>query len=290
MQEAQPGAVIISYHPEEDVFENLRLLCLQVRPVVVVDNGSSDAALAKLREASITLSFALIENKQNLGIATALNQGIRALGEKQCDRVFLFDQDSAVTEGYIQTMMNCFSAAPDNLGILVPRYVDRRFGTILAPPIEKTGRMKVATTSGSLMSMAIFDVAGYFVEELFIDGVDYEYSLRIRFLGFSIGECGEAVLLHSPGTPTYHRLLGSKRFQAANYSAVRRYYQERNKVWLAKRYWRNFPAIIASFSAMTVKELLKIILVEDDKLRKVRAMSRGLLDGFRGRMGPCRLR
>ena len=287
MQEVQVGAAVVSYHPDADVIQNLTLLRQQVQRVVVIDNGSPDAALQLLRKACQTLGFELIENGENLGIATALNQGVRSLRESGCAFALLLDQDSTVTDGYVETMLRCFhrSTDPKSLAILVPRYVDRRFGTVLEPPTGSTGALEAATTSGSLMPIEIFAIAGFFADELFIDGVDYEYSLRVRRLGFRIAECADAVLLHSPGTPTYHRLLGSKPFQAANYSPIRRYYQERNKIWVSRRYWRTFSGFCAKQFAISAKDLLKIVLVEDDKGRKCRYFFSGVFDGLRERMG-----
>ncbi len=283
------GAVVVTYHPDADVMENLRILREQVAPIVVVDNGSDGEELRKLRATAEILGLQVMENGENLGIARALNRGVRHLRDAGCGYVFLFDQDSTVTPGYVETMCSCFAGSPDagSLGILVPRYVDRRFGSVLAPPADGRGHLEAATTSGSLMPVELFAAAGFFADELFIDGVDYEYSLRVRRLGYVIDECSAAELLHSPGTPTLHRWLGGKPFQAANYSPIRRYYQERNKIWVAKRYWRNFPGFCAKQFLTSAKDLLKIVLVEQDKVRKVRFFFRGVRDGLLGRTGKA---
>jgi len=281
------GAVVVSYHPDADVIEDLKLLREQLRCVVVVDNGSTAASLQLLRDAQEQVGFSLIANPENMGIATALNQGALFLRDKGCQFVFLFDQDSSITPGYVETMTQCFADALKTrlLAILVPRYVDRRFGSVLEPPTGHGGHLEAATTSGSLMPIEIFGRAGLFADELFIDGVDYEYSLRVRRFGYTIEECKQAVLLHSPGTPTHHAFFGGKRFQAANYSALRRYYQERNKIWVAKRYARQFPLFCAKQFFISAKDFLKIWLVESDKWRKTRFFFNGILDGLRGRTG-----
>jgi rhamnosyltransferase len=291
MNELQVGAVVVTYHPDEDVAENLRLLREQVETMVVVDNGSSPVELEMLHRTRDALRFELIENGDNLGIATALNQGVRRVRELGRSYAMLFDQDSRVTEGFVTTMVQCFAASRStkSLAILVPRYVDKRLGGILPPPVNRGGGLEMATTSGSLMPIEIFDIAGWFADELFIDIVDYEYSLRVRQVGFTIDECADAVLLHSPGTPTTHRWLGSKEFQAPNYSPVRRYYQERNKIWLTKRYWQSFPRYCLRTFVFSAKDLLKIVLVEEDKFRKCQYFWSGVRDGLRGRTGKIRV-
>ena len=281
------GAVVVTYHPDQDVAGNLRLLRAQVETVVVVDNGSPEASLQSLREACTSLALHLVENGENLGIATALNGGVKQLRGMGCTLAVLFDQDSTITEGYLQTMMRCFTAAPASkrLAILVPRYVDSRFANTLAPPVSSDGSLEAATTSGSMMPLPIFEAIGWFAEELFIDGVDYEYSLRVRRAGYTIAECPEAVLLHSPGTPTYHRIFGKSTIQAANYSPVRRYYQERNKIWVAKRYVLTFPGFCARQFLTSLKDLVKILLFEQVKGRKIRFFFLGIWHGLLGRTG-----
>jgi rhamnosyltransferase len=280
-------AVVVTYHPDADALENLRAVRPQVECLVVVDNGSSAAELSMLREAGLALGFDLIENETNLGIATALNSGVRHAQALHKEWIFLFDQDSRVTDGFVSTMLDAFSnsASGDRLAILVPRYIDSRFGHVLPSQGDEGVHQQAATTSGSLTPARVFDRAGMFLDELFIDGVDYEYSLRVRSLGMVIDECPAAQLLHSPGTPSYHSLFGLKRFQVANYSPLRRYYQERNMILITRRYWRRFMPFLLGQITISLIDFIKILIAEDDKWRKCRFFFRGIIDGLRNRTG-----
>lgn len=281
------AAVVVTFHPDAKVLENLSVLRPQTDRLIVVDNGSSDGELTPLRELCDALGAELLENGENLGIATALNQGVAAARETNCSWVLLFDQDSRVTDGFVEAMVRFFLSNPwgDRLAIANPRYVDFRLGTPLPQHREIDGVLESATTSGSLSRMSLFDETGGFADELFIDGVDYEYSLRARAKGYVIATCAEAVLLHSPGDPTSHGFPGSKPFQASNYAPIRRYYQERNKIWICKRYGRRFPEFFLNQFTISVKDLVKIVLVEKNSGRKLRYFLRGIADGVRGRMG-----
>lgn len=280
--------VVVTYHPDSEVLENLQHLRPEVKHLVVVDNGSLEAELAPLRAAAEPMNFEVIEVASNLGIATALNIGIRQAEALGCEWVLLFDQDSQVTDGFTDTLLQAFRSTPaeERLAILIPRYVDKRLGTPMKAILEADGTIETAMTSGTLMRIKTFQEHGLFVESLFIDGVDHEYSLRARAAGLSIKECPDAVLLHSPGTPSVHRLrLRKKPFLSSNYSPIRRYYQERNKVWLVRRYWRTFPAFSKRQFAVSLKDLIKIVLFEEDKVTKCRFFFRGLWHGLIGRMG-----
>jgi rhamnosyltransferase len=140
-------------------------------------------------------------------------------------------------------------------------------------------------TSGSFLPMSILRDHGWFEDNLFIDAVDYEYSLRLRSQGLRIEECSQAVLLHSPGTPKVHRFRGRYLFLTPNYSPMRRYYQERNKVWITRRYWSRFPFFCLKLFFRSAKDYVKLLSVEDNKWNKLRASLMGVRDGIQGRMG-----
>jgi rhamnosyltransferase len=286
--QADVCAVVVAYHPDGDVLDNLSTLRRQLETIVVVDNGSNKDEVLALRERCISLGAMLIENNENLGIARALNQGIEAARAIHSEWVFLFDQDSRVTEGFVDTMMRGFAESPfgERLAILNPRYVDSRLGNDLLQHRQlRDGSLEAPTTSGSLTPMHVYRETGLFAEELFIDGVDYEYGLRVRSMNYFVATCNEAVLLHSPGAPVRHRLLGLMTFTSSNYSAVRRYYQERNKIWNLRRYGRRYPGFFVYQFYISLKELTKILLADENRWRKVRFFFRGYLDGLRNRMG-----
>ncbi len=279
-------AVVVTYHPDAAVLANLTALCAEPAAVVAVDNGSTPEELVALRQAALRLGFTLIQNGENLGIATALNLGARWAGGQGADWLLLFDQDSCVTPGFVPQMLAAFTAraAIRRLGLLVPTYRDLRHGTAIPPERLPSGGLEVAMTSGTLLPMEVYQACGPFAEELFIDLVDHEYSLRLRLAGYLIAEC-DAVLLHSPGTPRVHTVLG-KRFETANYSPVRRYYQERNRIWMVRRYWRPFPGYCGRTLLGGLKELVKVLFVERrETAAKAAMLLRGYRDGLLGRMG-----
>ena len=116
-------AVIVTFRPKADALENLAKVRPQVQGLVVVDNGSSAEALAPFRAAIGDLDFTLIENGENLGIATALNIGVRWAQSKDYEFVALFDQDSTVSEGFIETMLSKYRSQiePDIYAIVTPK-------------------------------------------------------------------------------------------------------------------------------------------------------------------------
>ncbi len=98
-------------------------------------------------------------------------------------------------------------------------------------------------------------------------------------------ECSNAVLAHSLGKATSHRMFGCT-FFTTNHSPGRRYYITRNRLTLIKRYClKEREWALAEVKAL-MKDAVKILLVEKDKLAKSKYMTRAVYDAIFGRLGP----
>jgi rhamnosyltransferase len=280
-------AVIVSFRPRLEDLGNLARVRPQVEHLVVVDNGSPEEQLHLLRAASHELDFALLENGQNLGIAAALNVGVKWAQANGFGWVALFDQDSEVTDGFIAQMLADFEhfALQRNILLLVPRYKDPGSGVERVCPMDEDGGPFVTITSGSLLPISAFEKCGYFKEELFIYTVDDEYSLRLRSHGYSIALSPHAVLLHTSGIPSYYRMFGRQLFQTTNYRPGVRYYISRNRVWMALMYGARYPRWVRGAFRSSLIDLCKLAIAEDLRWAKVKMVFLGFRDGMLGRMG-----
>jgi rhamnosyltransferase len=279
-------AVVITFQPQAAVWDNLAKVRQQVEALLVVDNGSSPESLAPLHTFSAEAGITLIENKVNLGIAAALNAGVRWARAKGFQYVALFDQDSTVTDGFIEAMLSAYQSHPqrDRLAIVTPAQVERNTGRTRGQECAKDGGPLVAITSGSLMPTAIFDQCGWFEEELIIDGVDHEYCFRARALGYTLAQCRDALLLVAVGSLRCHEVLGLK-IMAKHYSARRRYYITRNRLVIVRRFWKEHPAWCYRQLRDVVQDTIKVICFEEQRSTKLRNTARGIHDALRGRMG-----
>lgn len=279
------SAIIVSYNPPWEILRNIAALRPQVGSIVVVDNGSSEQPLAMLRSNQTKYGFELVENGSNLGVAAALNVGIRQVKAKGGSWVALFDQDSTVEPGFIPSMLKTLESVcdPSKVSIVCPVYLDTHTGITFPIRRSRTGEVLSVMTSGSLISMKLFDRIGNFHEPLFIDYVDIEFCLRSRRAGYSIVQSRRAVLHHSLGRTTRHRILG-RWFASTNHSAGRRYYITRNRSWLLWKFLRDWPWSLREAQSVIV-ETIKILLVEEDRLRKLKNTILGIGDALRGRMG-----
>jgi rhamnosyltransferase len=279
-------AVMITFRPQAAVLENLATVRPQVEGLIVVDNGSAAESLRALHAAARELDFKLIENGVNLGIAAALNAGVRWAKAEGYQYVSLFDQDSTVTEGFIAAMRAAYESHPrrDKVAVVTPSQVEKSTGRARGHRWAKDGGPLVAITSGSLMPITLFDQCGWFQEELIIDCVDHEYCFRARSQGYTLAECRKAVLLVAVGSTTSHRAFGMT-MSARHYNATRRYYMTRNRLVMVRRFWRQQPAWCCRTLQDIFQDAIKVVLLEEGRWGKTRNTVRGIYDALGGRMG-----
>lgn len=278
------AAVVVTYNPAPGIVRNISVVSTQVSRVVIVDNGSAVEAEPYLHELEADHRCTIIRNGQNLGIAAALNLGLKYALEVGCDWTCTLDQDSTVCDGFISEMLRTFQHAPypERVALITPSYVDRESGSMVRLRRSATGEILATMTSGSMVPSLAIQKLGLFQEDLFIDGVDTEFCLRARRAGLLIIQ-SPAVLLHSLGRTTYHCLFGL-RFGTTNHSAARHYYISRNRFKLLSRYWVDWRWSWREIKGM-VFDFTKIALVERNKWSKFRAMGAGTVDALRGRVG-----
>ena len=286
-------AVVVSYHPGAEIIENVTALLDQVDEVVIVDNGSGAETKELLDKLNSYPKVNIIYNEENLGIAEALNIGVKHTKAAGHQWVATFDQDSRVAPGMIRMMQSAYDAYPEKekVAILTPRYKDKTTGCVTRNASEKVdfnkeplSEMLIAITSGNLVKLSVFDAVGYFNKALFIDYVDIEFCLRCRLHDYKILEVYDAVLEHSLGSPTQHKFFG-KISTSTNHSGLRRYYIARNRIYVYKQFAIAYPIWVSMDVYVFLKEITKLMLFERDRRTKLAAICRGIFHGFVGRMG-----
>jgi rhamnosyltransferase len=277
-------AVIVTYNPQPTFIENVTAVAAQVGQVVVVDNGSSGETVQQLQELETRQVCKVIRNGQNLGIAAALNLGVKYAMETGFDWIATFDQDSRVSDGFISQMLEIYqrAAQPEKVAIIAPTCVDRGSGNRIKVLRSRNGQILVVMTSGSMMPSSAIRDAGAFDESLFMDYVDVEFCLRVRKKEMLILQ-SPAILFHSLGCIKFHSFFGLS-FGVTNHSAGRRYYITRNRLSLLRRYATDWPWVWRESRAMLI-DVAKIVLLEDNKWKKFRAVVVGTVDALLDKMG-----
>lgn len=278
------AALIVTHNPDARLYTVLDRVSPQVGAVLVVDNGSSGDALPILADATARVRARVIRNADNLGIAAALNIGCAELARLGFARVLMLDQDSEPMPTMVEDLLRAYEACPwrERVGI-IGSATPITAGQRVCRDREWVERTEVIT-SGSLLDLGVIPAVGRFREDFFIDYVDVEFCLRLRRAGFRIIAPCTPTMLHAVGEPSRRRFLLST-VTPSNHSARRRYYIARNRLSVWRLYGRREPRFLAADALRFVKELVKIVLYEDRKLRKLRGTARGARDAWRGNLG-----
>lgn len=287
------AAIIISYNPDNNLLDSIKLLINQVEKIIIVDNGSESE-----KKKNINLikdinneKIKVIFNEENLGIATALNIGVKDALKQGYNWILTMDQDSKVSSNMIEKMFEVYSTIDESerkdILSIFPNFVDERIQSI-----EENSEMNAYEyvdadiTSGNLLKAEVFDKVGFFDDSLFIDLVDTDFCMRLNEENIKMIKVRDAILYHSLGeSQTVKSIFG--KFNTSNHSALRRYYMTRNRFYTWEKYKDLNSFTLNRDKKLFKKEFIKIILGENDKINKIKMVFKGYKDykkGIRGKL------
>jgi rhamnosyltransferase len=285
------GLICVLYQPTEDFVGNLVRARAACPNVVAVDNSpEEDLRLHEcLREQGIQVIF----NRNEGGLAGAYNKGAEVLVARQCDLIFLLDQDSDIDASFFTGMMQA-AAGLSGAFLIGPKIYEIELQKCMPviPPdkfFPKPFRIddQIAglfptlciISSGSAISAAAYRKLGAFREDYFIEYVDVEYSLRARSQSVPVYMNAAVTLRQNNGRIERHGKLFT-----TNHAAWRRYYIARNMAHCLRLY-RSYSGLHWLSGLMAMHQAMLVLLFDSEKLKKLTAITCGYLDGMFGRLG-----
>lgn len=280
------ACVIVFFNPAASAIDTVATLAGYPYPLVVVVNQASSrqiVALAALDHVHV------IENSCNLGLATALNQGLGfAFDVLGIRYVLTLDQDSVPDPTLPQRLALALGEEGySRVACIGPVLVDRksmdgRYTYDQQSDCTKSGPRTIPT-SGTLFTHEAWRDVGPMLEPLFIDGIDHEWCFRAYAKGWRVAVSRQVTMLHDMGDAGI-RVFG--RFKPIHRSPIRHYFIIRNTLYLCSLGY--VPAgWKLSELLKTLRRLVVYLLVSTDRAKSLRLMCRALRDGFSGRLGPC---
>jgi rhamnosyltransferase len=285
----------VTYFPDELFAERLERVRPQVGKLLIVDNTPDSTFSSLWKRLSIT-DVEIIENRENLGIGAALNQGIARAMELGYSWTVSFDQDSWAGTDMISVLINIFrrQARPETVGIIGCNFEDDnlQLPSVKFPPGGPAfSESETVITSGSLLSGAVFSAAGRYRSDFFIDFVDLEYCLRLRKLGYKVLIATKPLMVHALGAATAlgpGQRTGAFSLVLTNRSPLRRYYMTRNGLLVIAAYLLVAPKwTIKILTSILGFALLKIPMEKTGRWKKICATLYGAFDALRGRTGKA---
>ena len=301
------AAVFVAFFPDSDFGRRVAVTGEQVDRIYVVDNtpagGPPGGARAEAKDAAAggvaataahagaAADIEVIRNGRNMGVATALNQGVTRAIADGYGFLLMMDQDSVPRPGMVEALLSALRHWPACAAIASPLHLDPNLAqqpvsfSPRRPGEQGRARSMLATmTAGSLLDLRAYQALGPFRDDLFIDQVDHEYCLRAHRNGFDVIEVQDASIDHTLGQRSTRHVAGLA-IVTSNHSSLRRYYITRNRLIVAREY-PDFPAYRRTGRAQTLVELRNALLFEDRKMAKLGMAARGFWDYRRHQTGP----
>lgn len=280
-------AAIVTYNPDISFSKNLESISKLVDKIFIIDNASDSEKKVFLQKISSNLekNF-VVYNKENLGIATALNQAVKLAIELGYEWIITLDQDSIFEDGSFQKML-VFAGTVENtddLGIIAPSYYyeglsDKKDFSLSNNSSKKYLEPFIVITSGNLIKVKTFQKVGFFADHYFIDYVDYEFCLRLREHNYKIYQITDAFLHHCLGSPSKVKFLGFT-FTYSIHSPTRTFFKYRNRFTTYKSYFYRFPIWCTIDIIKIPKELLKILMFDSYRSKSLISAAKGFFSAF----------
>lgn len=296
------AAVIVTYNRKELLGENIRMLLKQTRPfdrILIIDNCSTDGTAEYLQENGWKnkFPFIYIKTESNIGGAGGFYSGTKAAFELGADWIVLMDDDGrmldeftlehllAVAERlYQQNRANkkLFVNALVQQGDMLSFKMGSKYTVQQALDASKDGLLEGEANpfNGTLVSRELVAEIGYPNKEFFIKGDEVDYKQRTLEVGGYIVTVVDARYVH-PRPETHERTVLGKKVPFFVETPWKEYYAARNFTYIykAKKQYKGI-----AFELIFVK-LLAIFSMKCNKLKTIKMLKRGVIDGWRGRLG-----
>lgn len=244
-------AIIVTWNPAPPALLALVQQISRQCDFLVIDNASDnpDSFVSRIRASARCVGVRQLES--NIGLASALNVGLREVRDAGYGFAVLFDQDSQVPMSFFANLQTAYVEAVRLCGPRVaavgPRIRNPANGREMPFKLfsrifrrsdlkqrgsDRLFRADFLISSGCLLALEHLDEIGPMKESYFIDNVDLEWCFRARNKGFVLLGTDHTHLLHSIGEEADNALVRAGIM--VSHSPLRSYYSTRNRMHL----WR----------------------------------------------------
>ncbi len=272
--------IIVTFNPNKHFLHNINVHLNIFNKILVIDNNSENDHFEQFKFSYANNEKIKINQlKENYGIAKALNLGVNFALENNFEYIVSFDQDSTPHINFFKYYNYVIeSNLYKNIGIIGCSFSSNNL------PLDYDNILHSKSisliTSGSIYTSRIFNYVGLFNEDLFIDGVDFDFNLRV------IKEKFDVVLIEQP---LIKHFIGSRktlnlflfRISSTNHNFIRRYYMSRNHTYLTLKYFSAFPFWFLKKNVFYIKSIIEMLLIDSMKLKKIEYSIKGVIDGIK---------
>jgi GT2 family glycosyltransferase len=297
------GIIVVNYNSAPFIDEfcgSLQTISYPSWRLIVVDSGSTDDSLRTIESAFAgTAGFAAVRCNDNVGFAAGVNVPFDRQLVDGCDLVLFLNNDTTLSPDFLSRLVN----AADDKSIVVPKILysaDHRlisthaggfdwklgvfrdtFAELPDGPATSVRRENLDTASFccALVPVQAFREVGRLDERFFMYYEETDWIRRAQARGYRVR--------YEPAAVIYHRESASS--GGGWMTPFKQYYSTRNRAYLV----RKAATSRLSYGYFTVyywctRIVRALQLASRGQWRLLRALTLGMFDYYRGRMGRTR--
>ena len=265
--------IVVWYNPKKEMWANIEKYLSSVNKCIIIDNSKEDNHNLILTKSK---KIHYIPNKENLGIAKALNQGCEIAKEKGFEWVLTMDQDSFFDNNEIKVYFR-ESEKVFNSNKEIVSFTPNYEGNFKDKKI-----LTSCITSGNLFNLKIWEEGKRFNESYFIYWVDTEFCYNLLREGYKIYNVKKAKMQYNIFDKKVIKFKLGKRFYTIRKrdNPIIKYYFVRNGLDVLKK----FPEYEKN-KLFLLKVIIKFFFFEKQKIKKLRLSLKGYVDFKNGKFG-----
>lgn len=267
--DATVAIVVLNWNNAQDTLACLTSLAALDYPrckILVVDNGSTDDSVARIRDSFPQVT--ILETGENLGYAGGNNTGIRHALEHGADLVCILNNDVTVEPGFLAPLVSALKGRPD-VGIVTPLVAEQacasriwalgsavnwrnaavtrgHAGEPVASWFQHTPfEVDIASGTAMLVRAEVFQRCGLLDEEFYLYYEESDWCLRVRQAGYRV--------LAVPASLVRHKVSAT----LGTTSPVIDYYMLRNHLRFIGRHWRG-PRRSCLLARVVSREIVRL--------------------------------
>lgn len=274
---SQVWAIVLNWNNYYDIcecIESIHQSTIQVAKILLVDNGSNDGSIERLKNKYLNdPNIHIICNESNFGFARGVNVGVQYALNQGAKLIMLVNNDAIIDSACIQELTRAIELNP-KVGIVGPRifyysdptrvwqgggHYSRLKTGVICPEKSKDemfcliNKRYVTFLTGCvvLIRRQVFEEVGLFDEKYYFYGEDVDFCLRASKAGFK--------LLYVPSAKAWHKIKAISKDRTSPFTL---YHLARSRIIVLRK---NFPSsyflygLIIHFLAYTPFRVVQII-------------------------------
>jgi GT2 family glycosyltransferase len=266
--------------------------------ILIIDNASTDGTDQMLinNKWDCHDRIIIVHLPNNIGGAGGFSRGIELAIEMGADFMWIMDDDAIPEPESLEVLLQHVSSRNSIYGSLATD------GDVLSWPLthrnktrHEKGQLNNITDVHNFMEVEFLPFIGILISKVIVERIglpdsgyflaadDVEYCLRARKAGFKIIIIAKS-RIHHPAAKLYFLRLPFKTFTCLKLSPWKRYYDIRNRLFLAKTHYGMFVLCSQTLPSSLLR-YLATLLFESEKLLQTKAFLTGTIDGLLNKNG-----